>query len=186
MPTLTDREKRTVRFAAVAIAIYLVLFFGVRAWKHLETRRSEYQLLLTDAQRLRRELQPYENKALLAQKLKESFRMDPLKLSKASLVAEASAAIQKAAGTGGIQLGPIRETPARASAKELASMQLEGTGPVPAVVTLLHRLPTLGYPLILDSVQINPDSTKPGMLKLNLTIVILDFEQWKSEEKPHA
>jgi hypothetical protein len=43
-------------------------------------------------------------------------------------------------------------------------------------------LETLGYPLILDSVQINPDATKPGMVKLNLTIVILDFEQWKNEE----
>ena len=46
----------------------------------------------------------------------------------------------------------------------------------------LHRLETLGYPLILDSVQISSDPTKPGMIKLNLTIIILDFEQWKKEE----
>jgi hypothetical protein len=97
-------------------------------------------------------------------------------------VAEASAAIQQSALTGQVQLGPIRESPPRPSAKELASMQLEGIGPVPAVMKFLHRLETLGYPLILDSVQINPDATKPGMVKLNLTIVILDFEQWKNEE----
>jgi hypothetical protein len=103
-----------------------------------------------------------------------------------SLVAEASAAIQKAASSGGIQLGPIRESPARTSSKELASMQLEGTGPIPAAMGLLHRLQSLGYPLIVDSVQITPDATKPGMVKLNLTIIILDFEQWKTEELPNA
>jgi len=54
------------------------------------------------------------------------------------------------------------------------------------VMSLLHRLETLGYPLILDSVQMTPEVTKPGMVKLNLTIVILDFDQWKSEGGPHA
>ena len=65
-------------------------------------------------------------------------------------------------------------------------MQLEGTGPIPAVMTLLHRLETLGYPLIVDSVQITGDPTKPGMVKLNLTIIILHFEAWKSPEVPNA
>ena len=96
---------------------------------------------------------------------------------------EASAAIQNAAKSGGIQLGPMRESPARTSAKELTSMQLEGNGSVSAVMTLLHRLETVGYPLIIDSLQITPD-TKPGKVKVNLTIVILDYEQWK--EAPRA
>lgn len=185
MANLTDREKRTVRLAAVGVAIYLVLFFGVRGWKSLEARRSEYQQLSVDAQRLKRDLQPYENRILLAQKLKETFHMDPEKLSRASVVAEASAAIQKAAGSIKVQLGQVRESAARPTAKELASMQLEGTGPVPAVMAFLHRLETLGYPLVIDSLQISGD-TRPGMIKLNLTIVILDFEQWKKEEMPSA
>jgi hypothetical protein len=185
MRTLTQREKRTVRLAAVAIAVYLVLFFGVRGWRSLEARRSQYQQLLVEAQRLKRDLQPYENRALLAQKLKETFRINPQKLSRATLVAEASAAIQNAAKSGGIQLGPMRESPARSSAKELTSMQLEGNGSVSAVMTLLHRLETVGYPLIIDSLQITPD-TKPGKVKVNLTIVILDYEQWKKEEAPRA
>ena len=185
MATLTDREKRTVRLAAVAISVYLLLFFGVRVWKSLEARRAGYQQLSMDAQRLRRDLQPYENRILLAQKLKETFRLDPEKLSKASVVAEASAAIQRAAGTIKVQLGQVRESAARASAKELVSMQLEGTGPVPAVMTFLHRLETLGYPLIIDSVQIGADA-KPGMIKLSLTIIILDFEQWKKGGMPNA
>src|SRR5205809_6429084 len=82
MATLTDREKRTVRMAAIAIAIYLVLFFGLRIWKSLEAARLDYQVMLMDAQRLRRELRPYENRVLLAQKLKENFHMEPAKLSR--------------------------------------------------------------------------------------------------------
>ena len=65
----------------------------------------------------------------------------------------------------------------------------------------LHRLQTLGYPLVVDALQLTPDTPKPGapsgmqpgvqpgmqpgMLKMSLTIVILNFDQWK-EEKPHA
>ncbi|MEO8428209.1 MAG: hypothetical protein ABI651_13950 [Verrucomicrobiota bacterium] len=186
MAALSDRERRTIRIGGTAIAIYLVLFFGLRAWKALETRRSDYQKLVKDAQSLREEFRPYENRALLVEKLRETFRIDPPKLSKATIVAEASAAIQKTATTGGVQLGPIRESAARPSAKELASMQLEGSGPVAALLTFLHRLETLGYPLILDSVQISSDPTRPGMIKLNLTIIILDFEQWKNEGTHNA
>ena len=100
-------------------------------------------------------------------------------------MADASAAIQKAATTGGIKLGPVRESPARASNKELASMQLEGIGPVAGVLGLLSRLESLGYPLVVDTVQITPQN-QPGSVKLSLTIVILDFDQWKNEKVPNA
>ncbi len=186
MPSLTERDKRTLRMAAIAIAIYLVLFFGWRGWSRLEAKRHEYQRLVKEAQKVKQELQPYENKVLLLEKLKETFRFDPPKLSKATLVADASAAIQRAAQAGGIELGPIRESSARTAARELASMQIEGVGPVPATVSWLHRLETLGYPLILDSVQITPAAGKPGMVKMVLTVVILDFEQWKNEERRNA
>ena len=198
MRTLTDREKRTVRVATVGIAIYLAIFFGVRSWKFLEQRRSDYRRLVRDAERLKQQIQPYQEKATALKKLMENFHLDPAKLSKASVVAETSAAIQKAAAGGGVQIGPIRESSARSSAKEVASMQLEISGQVQAVMALLHHLDTLGYPLIIDSVQINSDTGRqpgamgpmppmgpmqPGMLKLSLTIVILDYEQWKNEEK---
>jgi len=185
MRTLTDHEKRTIRFAVVGISIYLVLFGGLRCWKYLENKRADYQRLVKEATGLRQEVRPYEDKVLLVKKLMESLRIDPAKLSRASVVGAASDAIQKAAATGGLKLGPIRESPARASTKELASMQLEGSGPVPAVTTFLHRLENLGYPMIVDSVQLSPEP-RPGMLKLNLTIIILDFDQWKKEEVPNA
>ena len=185
MRIMTDHEKRTIRVGVGIVAIYLVLFYGWRGWTRLEARRSEYQKLVQKAEQLRRELQPYEKRALVIQRLADRFQLDPLKLSKTTLVAEASAAIQKAASGGGVQLGPIRES-ARGSVKELASMQLEGVGPVPAVMTFLHRLERLGYPIIFDSIQITAEPSKPGNVKMNLTIVILDFEQWKAPEARHA
>ncbi len=185
MPTLTDRDKRTIRIGAIGVVIYLVLFFGMRTWNHLEKKRSEYKDLVASAQRLKHDILPLEKRVLVTQKLKESFHMDPVKLSKASLVADASAAIQNAAKNGKVQLGPIRESPARAAAKELASIQIEGSGPVPAIIELLHRLPNLGYPIIVDAVQLNPDS-KPGVLKLSLTLIILDPEKWLKEETPNV
>ena len=142
--------------------------------------------MILEAKNLRDELRPYETKALMATKLMEGFQMDPTRLTRATVVAEASAAIQKAAMSGGIQLGPIRESPARSAAKELTSIQLDGSGQVQAIMSFLNRFESLGYPLILDSVQIMPDAQKPSMVKVHLTIVIMDFEQWKAEEHPHA
>ena len=186
MRALTDHGKRTIRFAVVGISIYLLLFGGLHCWKYIEKRRADYQHLVKEASSLKQEVQRYETKVLLVKKLMESLRIDPAKLSRASVVGAASDAIQKAAAAGGLGLGPIRESPARPSTKELASMQMEGAGPVPAVTAFLHRLDTLGYPLIVDSVQLSPEPTRPGMLKLNLTIIVLDFDQWKKEEVPNA
>jgi hypothetical protein len=186
MPRLSNREKRTIRFAAVGLLLYLALFYGVAGWKKLEVRRAEYTQLRLDAQRLKRDLQRAENRVLLAQKLKENFHLDPRKLAKNSLVAETSAAIQNAAKAANLQLGPVRESAARPSAREASAMQFEGVGPVPAVLGLLHRLEGLGYPIIVDALQLTPDNTKPGMVKFNVSIVILDFEQWKKAEAPDA
>lgn len=186
MRPLAQSEKRTVRFALIGISIYLVLFGGFQAWKYLEGKRSEYRKLVQEANALKQRVQPYKEKAEVVQTLMETFHMDPARLSKSSIVGEASAAIQKAATSGGMQFGPIRESSARSSNKELASMQLEGSGPVPAIMGFLHSVTTLGYPIVLDSVQFTADPTKPGAIKVSLTIVILDFEQWKNEEAPRA
>jgi hypothetical protein len=185
MRTLTNREKRTVRFGAAVVAAYLLLFGGYQAWKFFGKRRSDYQQLVRQAEDLKREVRVYEDRSLAVKRMMEAFRMDPAKLSRATVVADASAAIQKAAMGGGVQLGPVRESPARPSSKELASMQLEGTGPVPAVMGLLSRLESVGFPLIIDTVQLTPDM-RPGQLKVSLTILILDFEQWKKEGQPNA
>jgi hypothetical protein len=185
MRTLTHHERRTVRFGAAVIVIYLLLFGGFQAWKYLARSRADYQQLVSQADRLKQEVRLYDDRALVVKKLMESLRLDPANLSRTSVVAQASAAIQKAAMNGGVQVGPVRESPARPSSKELASVQLEGTGPVPAVMGLLNRLEGVGFPLIIDSVQLTPDM-RPGQLKVNLTILILDFDQWTKEGSPHA
>ena len=186
MRALTGQEKRTIRIASVGISIYLLAFYGFLGWKQIEARHSEYQRLVQDAKDLRLELQRYENKVLRLEKLRKAFPMDLSTLSKPTLVGEVSAAIQKAAKSGGVVLGPIRESPARASARELASMQFEGSGKIGSIVALLHVLENLNYPVILDSIQIDPDPRKPGQIRLHLTISILNFEQWKSSEVADA
>jgi hypothetical protein len=186
MSTLTDRDKRTLRLASVGIAVYLVLFFCFQGWKYGEKKQAEYRKLSVEVQTLKREIQRYEDKALVVQKLMDNYRMDPMKLSKATVVAEASAAIQKAASTGGVLLGPIRETPVRSASREMASMQMECVGPIPVMMSLLYRVEHLGFPLIIDSVQLTPENNKPGQVKLNMTIMILDFEQWLKEEKQNG
>ena len=186
MPAMTQREKRTIRIAAIGIAIYLLLFFGFRGWKRVEASREEYQKLAAEAQKIRGELPPYENRVLLFEKLSEAYQLDPRKLKAETLVADASAAIQNAARQGGIQLGPIRETAGRATGRELSSIQVEGMGPVPAALALLHKLQTLGFPLVIDQLQLTPESPRPGMMKMNLTIVILNYEAWKTGGRPNA
>ena len=186
MRTLTDREKRTIRIAAVGIVVYLLLFGGIQVWKYFAKQRAEYLQLVREAQALKQEVQVYQVKILTLKKLMEGFQIDPAKLTKVSVVAEASAAIQRSAMGGGVQVGQLRESPARPSSRELASMQLEAMGQVPMLMAFVHRLESLGYPLVIDSMQITADPKQPGMVKLSLTIVILDFEQWKKEEAPNA
>ena len=182
MRKLTHREKRIIRFALVVAALYVVFICG----KFFTARHIDYAKLLNEGQKLKEEIRSYEDRVLAVKTLMEKFKLDPAKLSKETVVAETSSAIQKAAISGGIQFGPIRESPGRPSARELASVKLEGFGPLPAVITFLHRLDGLGYPVVLDSVQIGAETTKPGMTKWSLTIIIMDFDQWKTEEPPHA
>ena len=186
MRTLTPQEKRTIRIAGVGIAIYLALFCGFKVWQFFERQRADYRKLLVEADDLKREVKRYEGKIAVTKKLMETFHMDPAKLTRTTVVAEASAAIQKAARDGGFQLGTMRESPARPGSKELSSIQLEGSGPVQATMGLMSRLETCGYPLIIDSSQISADPTKPGQIKLNLTIIILDFEPLEKAEGPRA
>lgn len=184
MRTLTDHEKLTLRRGALVIGIYLALFGGWKAWKFLESKRADYQQLVQQARDFKRKVEPYTARVETVTNLMERFRLDPAKLSRKTVVAEASAAIQKAALGSGIQVGPIREPPARAASREM-TLQLEGIGMVQGVVGLLNRMESVGFPLIIDDVQITPEKTRPGQVKISFTIIILDFEGWKGE-KPNA
>jgi hypothetical protein len=183
---MTAREQRTVRYASIAIAIYLALFFGYTGWNYLARKRAEYTALVTQAQNLKAEVKRYDDKITVVEKLMNTYHMDPTKLDKAAIVAQSSSAIQSAAMSSGFALGPIHESATRTSSKELATIQIEGSGPVKAAIGLLERLRTLGYPLVIDSTQMTADPMRPGQVKLKLTVVILDFDQWKTTEAHHA
>lgn len=186
MRPLNPSEKRTIRYAVIGLAIYLVLFVGVKAWASLHRQRMEYLQMVAEARQLKVEAQTYTARAAVVRKLMDEFNLDPATLSTNTVVAGASAAIQTAATSGGVQPGPIRESAGRASAREMATIQFEGTGQVAAIMALVHRLPLLGYPLVIDSLQITSDPMRPGQIKMNVTIEVLDFEQWKKTEAGHA
>ncbi len=182
MRPLTDREKMLVRFAAAGIVIYLALFYGVR-W--LGQKRADYRQLMGEAQTLRQQVKPYRDRVLVVQKMMDDFQFDPAKLKRETVVSDASAAIQKAAKSGGLQLGPVRESPTHAG-KSLAAIQMETSGPVPAALTFLASLSRIGFPVVVDSLQFTADNSRPGQVKINLTILVLDFEQQKSEPSKSA
>jgi hypothetical protein len=184
---LTNQEKRTIRIAAVCVAAYLALFYGLAVRNYFLERRQAYEKLVQQAKDLRNVIQPYQAKISTATNLMDHFRMDPAKLKRATVMAEASAAIQQAAAASKLGVGPVRETPGRASAKEVGSIQCECNGPIAGVMALLHGLDHIGFPVIVDSVHLALDPRAPNMIKLNLTIVVLDFDAWKpKEEKSHA
>jgi len=183
MRPLTEREKRIVRIAGAGILIYLALFYG---WQFVEKQRSAYRQLVTEAETLRRQTLPYATKVQVVKKLMEDFHLDPAKLRKATVVADTSAAIQTRAKTGGVQLGPIRESMTPGQGKGLATVQMEGSGPIPAMLAFLGGLDRIGFPVIVDSVQFSAVTGRPGQVKMNLTLIILDFEGWKVTEAPHA
>jgi hypothetical protein len=186
MRPLTLSEKRTIRIGAIVIGAYLVLFGGLQTAKFFERKRAEYRKLVNEAQGLKREIQLYDDKAVALKKTMQNFNLDPARLSRSTVVAEASAAIQKTAAASGVQVGAVRETPARASSKELGTIQMETIGPVPAITALLGRFESVGYPLIVDTVQITAEPMRPGHVKMSLTILVLDFDQWKKGDTPNA
>src|SRR5690349_8942276 len=100
MRALNDKEKRTLRVAIVIVGVYVCLFFGLRARTYFQQKSAEYQAVLARAQKLQSDMQMYNDKADKAKKLMENYHLDPAKLSPASVVAGASAAIQKAAQSG--------------------------------------------------------------------------------------
>jgi hypothetical protein len=184
---LTLREKRTIRVAAVCVTIYLALLYGPDARNYFKARRQAYDQLVQQARNLRDVIKPYEEKVATATNLMDRFHMDPVKLKRSSVVAEASAAIQQMATSERVAVGPIRETAGRPSAREAGSIQFEGTGPIGGVMDLLHNLERSGFPVIIDAVQFTSDPRTPNGIKVNLSIVVLDFDAWKpKEEKPHV
>jgi hypothetical protein len=179
---LNPKEKRTIRIAAVCLVIYLALLYGPDVFSFFSARREAYDKLVQQARDLRDVIKPYEEKIATATNLMDRFRMDPAKLKRASVMADASSAIQQAAASEGVGIGTIRETAGRPSAKEAGSIQFEGNGPIASVMDLLHHLDRIGFPVIIDTIQLTADPRMPNGIKVNMTIEVLDFDAWKPKE----
>jgi hypothetical protein len=41
---------------------------------------------------------------------------------------------------------------------------------------------TLGFPVVIDTLQLSADPRNPAALKVSMTILVLDFEAWKKKE----
>ena len=182
MRPLTDREKRTLKFGGAALLLYLVLLYGVKGVKALEGKRSEYRSLLSSAVTLREEALLEREKARVLKELRESLRIDLDALKPETAVGEASAAIGKAAQACGIQLGPTKETRGRSSSRELGAIQIDGQAPAAAAVRFLHGIKSLGFPLVVDSLQLNPVAKAPGQVQFTVSVVVLDFAASKAGE----
>jgi hypothetical protein len=185
-PKLTDKDRRTLRLAAIGLTLYLVAFFGLKGLLFLGQRRAEYVRVRQEAEALRQRFDLYHSRSVRLERLMESFRMDPAALSTNTLVADASAALQQTALQGGLQLGPIRETLSRGSERELGTIQLEAAGPVPQLMTFLHRLRSLGFPVVIDSLQFSPEPRRPGFIKINLGLILLNYHRWDEKEGSNA
>ena len=83
-------------------------------------------------------------------------------------------------------ISSLRETVNRGSEAEVGSIQLEGGGPAPAILAFFHLLRGCGYPLVIDSAQITAEPSRPGNLKVSLSILILDFERWTEKGVPRG
>ena len=185
-PALTKRDRQTIRYAAIGLSIYLALFGGWRAISFFGRRHAEYRQLLRESANLKLKFELYDARVIRLQRLMESFQMDPAQLTNTTLVARTTAAIQQSAAQGGLQLGPIRESLTRGSERELGTIQIEVTGQVTAVMTFAHRLRSLGFPIVIDTFHLASEPRGPGVVKLSLGLILLNYEQWDAKEVPSA
>lgn len=181
MRSLQPREKRTVRLAVVILGIYLLGFYGLRLWRHIEAKRVEFGELRFKLSQLEREVRQEEEKRRSVERLKKSLALDLEKLSEDTVVAETLAAIQEAARTHTVNLGTSKEAQENPSSRELAIFQLEGNGSLDGVSKFLHTLGHLGYPLIIDHLTLKPMGKEPGHVRLTLRVALVNFKGWKNQ-----
>lgn len=186
MKSLSSSERRTLRLGSIALAVYLVAFFGVKWVRAANALRDDHLQLSRTAASLKAEVERYEIRAERLGRLMNRLQIDPAALRTNTVVGQTSAALQKAAQAQGLQLGSIRENPSRSTERELGSIQFDATGPTQAVLGFLARLDSLGVPVVIDSIQCSGNPRGPGQLKLQLQVIILDFDQWKPKEPSRA
>jgi hypothetical protein len=187
MRTLSEREKRTIRIGAVLVAGYLAIFYGSKGVRILEEKLAAYRSRVQEADDLKVAVLRETNKGVALRKLRESLRVRPEELREETVVGDASAAIGKAAQAAGIQLGPTKETRASAArAMEIASIGIEGQGSISSAIGFIHGLREIGFPIMMDSVQLKASPGGVGQVAISMNIVVLNYAAWQPPEKSRA
>ncbi len=185
MRTITSRERRTIRIAAIGVAIYLAFFFGSKAWSRLESVRERDGELRLAAATLDTKLLRAAREARRYRDLREKWRFDPSTLERATLVSGAWEAIEKCATTHQLALGASREAQGRGSARQIRVFQVDGVGATQNAMEFLHDLRHLGVPLVVEQITVSTANLPPGQVRLTLTLPVYDYEAWKGGAK-HA
>jgi hypothetical protein len=178
---LTARERRLIRFSALGLGLYLIAYLGFAAFRGLEELRAEHGAL-------RRYVQSSDERLARAlveqQRLARLRRQCPLaleRLDQKTVVGDARVALEQAAKSCGVSLATVRETPGRLRALEHTVFQVSGGGKDQNVVRFVDRMHRLGYPFVLDNVQVKA-AKAPGQVTFSFSAALLDFARWSGEE----
>lgn len=176
---LSTRDRRTLKYGALFLIIYLPVFSGVKVFKGMEESRREHQLALADLETLKSRFRTYETKLLEIEKLRKQTGIQVDQLDRATVVGLASTALQEKAKSSQLTLGPIRENKGGSQGGVVSTMQLEAFGPIAGLLSFVDGIRSSGFPVIVDDVRMDPFPGKPGVIKLNLSLLILDYTTWK-------
>ena len=179
LDSMSEKDKRTLRYGAIAIIVYLSLFYGKSLLGLFEGNRQDYFKKLDEAEQLGALFRSYETKGMKIEKLRGQLGINVHDLSNTNLVGNVGRKIQELVKASGYKMGQIREVAGRGGQGVAATLQIEGTGPLKSLMPLMHRFRHTGYPLIIDSMNIRAEKRKPGQLQWSVDVIILDYSQWK-------
>ncbi len=181
LESLSEKDRKTLRYGAVIIVVYLSLFYGRSILAAFESSRVAYFEQLEQAEDLEEIFRSYENKVLKIEKYRDQYHLNVRALSNTNLVGNAGRALQELVKQSKFKIGQVRETLASGGSANAATFQVEGSGPLKSLMPLLHRLQSTGYPMIIDTISIRTDEKKRGNVQWSATIVVLDYRKWKAK-----
>lgn len=172
---MNDKEKKLIKFTAIGLTIYLLAFYGKDYLGAFEKKLDDFKKKEKTIVNHRTKLVPYSSRVLMLEKLRKKLNIDVRRLSSNELVGQTSQAIQQSAKQSGIKIGPLRES----SGRSTSSLRFEANGKYDGMVKFLRSIGTSGYPIMIESMQVNLDPSKKGNVKISLSIGIIDFANWK-------
>ncbi len=181
MAKLNAREQRIVKWALVLVPLYLLLFYGLAGVRALEEQRKEFGNIQLEAEEVELRITKEAKKYKRLKRMREEWSLHLKELNTATLVTSAREAVQSAASKCGVGLGNSQEMGRGNNNDLLRVIQMQGSGKTEAVLRFLYLCPRLGYPLLLDNLQIKGVPGKPGRLTLTFSLAIVNTDRWKEK-----